>query len=323
MQPLNFLCNQLFLPAHSLILFLCDKPCLITDFPKPQICIVLTQQKAVFRAGSHHTVRFKIFLCDKVVNQDTDICLGTVKHNLFLSLDKKRRIHSGNQPLCSRLFITTASIKLTRTKESLYFFEFQSRIKLVRIHTVILDGISIPHNFTVFQPRYCPVHGKLDILRKGRTHPADIHFICVKSLRFNKHLMPLLLSKFDNLVLNGRTVSWSSPLNHAGINRRTVKIGTYDIVCLFICISKPAGSLLNLHILRICGKRKRNNSFIAKLLLHLRKIKRTFIHPRRSTCLKTPHFYPKQLQTISQKICSLQTIRSCMCNCLTTQTPCF
>ena len=141
----------------------------------------------------------------------------------------------------------------------------------------------------MLQSRNCPIHGKLHILRKGRRHSTNIHFIRMESFRLNKYLMSFLICKLNHFIFNGRTISRSRAFNNSGINRRTIQISTYNFMGFFICISKEAGNLINLYILRIRGKRKRNNSFITELLIHLTEIQRTLIHSRRSSCFETTH----------------------------------
>ena len=114
-----------------------------------------------------------------------------------------------------------------------------------------------------------PVHGILNILGKRAGHPAQIHFVCIFSLRLNKYLMTIFISKFNHLILYGRTVAGTGSLNKTGKEGRSVQILPDDPVGLFICIGQPTGDLFPLDRFRICGKGKGNDPLISELLLHL------------------------------------------------------
>ena len=89
----------------------------------------------------------------------------------------------------------------------------------------------------MFESRYCMIHSILYILRKRTGHTADIHFIGVDTFRFNEYLMAVLVGKFNDFVLDRRTVARTGSLNHSGKQWRTAQIIPNDLMCLFICIS--------------------------------------------------------------------------------------
>ena len=134
--------------------------------------------------------------------------------------------------------------------------------------------------------------------------------------------MSVLIRKFYNLIFNGRTVSWSCTFNNSCINWRAVQVIPDDLMCFLICISQPAGNLVDLHIFRISCKGKRYNSLISFLLLHFWKINRPFVDSCRCSCLKTEHFNSVRFQGIRQMVCCLQTVWSGVCDNLTGQTSC-
>ena len=177
---------------------------------------------------------------------------------------------------------------------------------------IIFNGISIPHNLTLFQAGNGAVHGKLHILRQRRRHATHIYFVGMKSFRFYKHLMPVLICKLNHLILNGGTISGACTLDNTGINGGSVKILPDNLMGLFIGIGEPTGDLRFLHRFRVCGKRKRYHHRISQLFLHLGIIYTSSVHPGRSPCLKTTYFYAHLLQGIRQVIGSLQPIRSCV-----------
>ena len=95
------------------------------DRGKTQIRVVLTQKQAVFRTRRHHPVRFMVFFGNQIVDQDTDICLGTVEDDRFFSQHFARRIDTRHKALYRRFLITGASVKLTAAEQSPDRLKFQ------------------------------------------------------------------------------------------------------------------------------------------------------------------------------------------------------
>ena len=82
------------------------------DRGKTQIRVVLTQKQAVFRTRRHHPVRFMVFFGNQIVDQDTDIRLGTVKDHCTLLLQLSRRVDAGHEALNGSFLVSGASVKL-------------------------------------------------------------------------------------------------------------------------------------------------------------------------------------------------------------------
>ena len=167
------------------------------------------------------------------------------------------------------------------------------------------------------------IHFFLYILRQRAGHSSNIHFICVKSFRFNKYLMAVFICKTNHLIFNRWAVSRSCSFNHTGIKRRSVQICPNNLMSFFIGISQPAGFLLNLYILRICGKRKRHYSLITKLLFHFTVINGISGNSCRSSCFKTEHFNPQFFQRICEIICCLKSVRTCIITYISINTSCL
>ena len=218
-QTAAFFFDGFFLPQKPVILFLTYQPDLISNLPKPQVCIILPQKKAVLRPGSHHPIRLPVFFGHQIINQHTDVSLRTIQYHRLSSHNFHGRIDTGHKSLYCCLLITGASVKLSSGKKPPDLFEFQRCLQLQRIDAVILNGICIPDNLYILQSRHCPVHGVLHILRQRTGHAAQIHFIGIKSLRLHKNLMPFLIWKFYHLVLDGRTIPGACSLDHAGKKR--------------------------------------------------------------------------------------------------------
>ena len=196
-------------------------------------------------------------------------------------------------------------------------------LQIDRTNTIILDRISISYDPDILQSLHTPYHLILNILRERAGHSSHIHLICKFALRLYKNLMSRLIRKLHNLILDRRTVSWSCTLNHTGKQWRTVDIITNDLMCLLICITKPAGYLIPLDIFFCICKGERNNMLISLLFFHLGKINRSFIQSCRCTCLKPTDTDSCFFHGIRQMIGCHKSIWSCMIYDISIDTSCF
>ena len=175
----------------------------------------------------------------------------------------------------------------------------------------------------MLQPRNTAVHGILYIFRHWTWHSTKIHFISVKSFRFYKYLMSFFIRKSYNFIFNWRTISWTCSVNNSSIERRTVKIISYNLMCLFICVCKPAWNLVFLYCFRVGCKWKWHYSFITKLLCHLWKINRTLVNSRRCTCLKSSDFNSIINKRLCKVICRKKSVWTCFIAHITKNTLCL
>ena len=91
----------------------------------------------------------------------------------------------------------------------------------------------------------------------------------------------------------------------------------------FVGICEPAGFLLYLNILRICGKRKWYYSLIPELFFHFAIINSISRYSCRRSCFKTKHFDSKLFQGIRKIISCLQSIWSRIIAYISINTSCF
>ena len=162
----------------------------------------------------------------------------------------------------------------------------------------------------MLQPCHRTVHGVLHILRQRARHTTHIHLIGVQSLGLDEDLMPVFIRKAYHFILDRRTVSGACSLDHTGIQRRTIEIFPDNFMGFLIGIGQPAGGLIDLHALRVCGKGKWHYSLIAELLFHLGKINGTFVDSGRSSGLKPSHLDAVSLQGIREIVRCLQAVGS-------------
>ena len=125
-----------------------------------------------------------------------------------------------------------------------YLAAFQTEFQILRIYAVVLYGISRAYYPDVFKAGNGAVKSFLHILRQTGRHALYIHFVCIQTLRLNKELMSLFIGKSVYLIFDGRAVSWAYALDLSAEQSRTVEIGPYYIVSLFVGICEPAGNFV-------------------------------------------------------------------------------
>src|SRR5438067_39196 len=95
----------------------------------------------------------------------------------------------------------------TGEKETCDLFCFQRRMELCRLNEIILNRITRPDHLGRFETFYIAQNLALHIDRKTRRHAIDVNFVRVDSLRLENNLMPIFILKFNDFILNRRTVS--------------------------------------------------------------------------------------------------------------------
>src|SRR5437870_460591 len=110
------------------------------------------------------------------------------------------------------------------------------------------------------------------------------------TLRFQEELMRVPIGKFDYFVLNRRAVPWSSAFNAARVKRRSVKVGSDNLVRARGRPSGPARHLFHVELsfavviqrkeiirvaCRLRVKTERRGRFISMLNFAPREVNRT------------------------------------------------
>ena len=107
-----------------------------------------------------------VFFRYQIVDQNADIRLRTVEHQLFFSLHAERCIDARDQALRRSLLVSGTAVELAAGKQILDRLELEGRQKLSRVDAVVLDRIRIPHDFCMLQTRHGVIHRNLHILRQ-------------------------------------------------------------------------------------------------------------------------------------------------------------
>lgn len=96
---------------------------LVGAFGKAHICIVLSEQDAVFGTGGEHTIRFVHTFCNQIVNQDTDVGLVPSQCERFATVAIDVCVDAGNDSLSACFFVTGSSVYLSGKEQVLDYFD--------------------------------------------------------------------------------------------------------------------------------------------------------------------------------------------------------
>ena len=111
-QTGDLLLDGFFFPDHVFILLIRHKADLMSDPAKSEVRIVLAKEQTIFCSRCHHTVRLMVLFRDKIIDQNPDIRLGTVKDHCTLLLQLSRRVDAGHEALNGSFLVSGASVKL-------------------------------------------------------------------------------------------------------------------------------------------------------------------------------------------------------------------
>ena len=89
---------------------------------------------------------------------------------------------------------------------------------MLRIHAVVLDRVRRAHDLHMLQSHNGAQKRQLHLLRQGGGHALQVVFIRVQPHWFYEQLMPLLVRKADDFVLDGGAVPGADALDSAGIH---------------------------------------------------------------------------------------------------------
>ena len=157
---------------------------------------------------------------------------------------------------------------MTGAVQPLYSLCFQCRAQHGGINAVILNRIGNAHHFGMLKTGQGMQHGELHIGGHGGGEALQIHFLGVFSDGLHKELMPLLIRKANDLILNGGAIARTDALYFSAVQRGAMKILADDAVRLLIGINDMAGQLRQRGIgIRIGAHGKRRHIRISHLKL--------------------------------------------------------
>src|SRR5262249_34308258 len=115
--------------------------------------------------------------------------------------------------------------------------------QLRRLDEIVFDGIAGPHDRGVLETWKRVNEIGLDLAGKARGKPVDVDFPAVDSFGLEKDLVPLLVRKSKNLVLERRTIPRPDALNLTVVERRPADVRANEIADAVVGVNQIAVDL--------------------------------------------------------------------------------
>src|ERR1051326_6425984 len=245
------------------------------------IRVVDSQIKPELGAGGKHPIGFIRPFRDKVVDHDSNVCVGAIEDQEVFTPDLECGINPRNYALCAGFLVTRGPIDLAGEEQPFHFLRFEPGMKFGRLNKIVLDRIARPYHVCRFETFHVAQNFTLDIYGKTRRHTVHVDFVRVYPFRLENDLMPVLILKFDHLVFNRRAVPRTDSLDLPAIERRTTHIAANDRMDFLVRMRDIAADF----VFEAAGRAKREwrRFRISPLLLECAEIDAAAIQPRRGS----------------------------------------
>ena len=137
-------------------------------------------------------------------------------------------IDPGHESLHGGLLVSGRPVDLSREVQTINFFRFQGVPQLRRREEVVLDGVPRSEELGILQARDAVNHFHLDIQREAVARAVRIDLRSVPPFRLDENVVLFPPGELDDLVLDGRTVTGASDLDHAAVEGGIFKVRTDD-----------------------------------------------------------------------------------------------
>ena len=245
----------------------------------------------MLRAGGHHAVGFVGTLGGQVVGHDADIGHVPGDHQGLLALQLQGGVHARQETLAGRFLIAAGAVDLPREEQAADAQTLQRGAQLPAIDAIVLDGIGQAGQFAAAQAGNGAVHLPLHVLRQGGGHALHIPFPALPALRLQKDLMPVLVGKLHDLILNAGAIPGSHAVDLARIQRRPVQIAADDLVGLRGGPGEVA--LVSVVQFTIRHEGEGNHRLVAGLGRHFVKVDGAHVHTGRGAGLEPAQLKPQ------------------------------
>ena len=172
----------------------------------------------------------------------------------------------------------------------------QGKIQGQWVDAVILDGIARPHHLAMAKPRQGVEHVHLHVVGQAGAHALYIHFPRAAALRLDEQLMPLLVPKPHQLILDAGAIPGACARHQAAVHGAAMDVIQNDLMGFGVGIGKIAGVLGSL--LPLGNKRKPGGRLIPVLGLHLPEIQAPSADPGRGAGFEPADGKPQPRQGI-------------------------
>ena len=139
---------------------------LISPFGQSHVGIILTEQDAVFRSRSKHTVRLIHTFGYEVVNQYTDVSFVASQHERLATVAVQVCVDTCNDALSAGFLVSGCAVHLSGEEQVFHHLRFQCMLQLCRVEVVVFDGISRTVHHQVLEARNLLQRLQLDVHRE-------------------------------------------------------------------------------------------------------------------------------------------------------------
>ena len=112
-----------------------------------------------------------------------------------------RGIDSRDNALCRGLFVARSAIDLAGEKQPGQALRLQLPRELGRLNEVVLDGVTGPQKNRILEAGQRMNEIGLDVARQAHRQTVDVNLARVDTFGLEKNLVPLLIRKTHDLVL--------------------------------------------------------------------------------------------------------------------------
>ena len=243
-QTLDLLLYGCILFFHSLQALFGNEADLIAPLRQTLVGVVLTQQKAVFAAGSHNTVGLIGTLGHQVINQSSDVALTAGENKITFTPQLTGGVDASNKTLHGSLLITGGTVELAGTVKAGDLLGLQCGVKGKRIDAVVFDGVGRTGHHSPAQAGDAVEHPNLDLFRHGGRKTLNVQFLGIKTHGFHEQLMPLLIREANNFRFKRGTVTGTDAFDQTGIHGSQMEVVLNDLLGFIRGPGEPTDSLI-------------------------------------------------------------------------------
>ena len=179
----------------------------------------------------------------QVVDQHANVGLIAAQDQRRLALDIARGIDPGDQALGGGLLVPRRAIDLPAVVQALDPLGRQRAVELSTGDRIVFDRITGAHDLCIAQGRDGAQRSDLDRFRHAGKEPLHIDLTGLPSFRLEEKGVPLLVGKTDQLFFKGGAVTWSSGLDRAWRDLRTIQVIADHLMGVRVGVDAIAGNL--------------------------------------------------------------------------------